>query len=550
MNTITAALVVRITRLIVIVIAIGLVLPTPLPVRAAGIRYAVSDGATSGTCERWANACTLKYALSIAVSGDQIWVQRGVHYPGATQYDSFVLKGGVAVYGGFDGTETNFDQRNPSRNKTILSGDVDRNDNDRDRNGIIEPIKGEYNDGRNANYVVMVREPGAVLDGFIITAGVGAYGSTYGNLGGGMYSSAAVTVASCIFVGNGADSGGGMAAIGNSPVLRNVMFIGNQARWGGGMYNEYSSPQLVNVVFNGNIATIAGGGMYNHFSSPTLTNVTFSENSIQSRDGGWGGGMYNSYSSNPTLRNVIMWLNRATNGPEIFNGPNSPVISYSNIKGCIISHRWVSECGTDGGHNKNVDPRFKWPLGFDRLPGTLDDDLHLLPESPAIDAGNNAAVPAGVTTDLDGNPRFVDIPTFPDTGSGTPPTVDMGAYEVQDTIPPSVLAINRADPNPTNVASVAFIITFSEAVSGVDVGDFALTTTDSISGASVTGVSGTGSTYTITVSTGTGFGTLRLDVPATASITDLEGNGLSGLPYTSGQAYQKVAEVFLPLILQ
>jgi Chlamydia polymorphic membrane protein (Chlamydia_PMP). len=322
-NTLTAALVVRITRLIVIVIAIGLVLPTPLPVRAAGIRYAVSDGATSGTCERWANACTLKYALSIAVSGDQIWVQRGVHYPGATQYDSFVLKGGVAVYGGFDGTETNFDQRNPSRNKTILSGDVDRNDNDRDRNGIIELIKGEYNDGRNANYVVMVREPGAVLDGFIITAGVGAYGSTYGNLGGGMYSSAAVTVASCIFVGNGADSGGGMAAIGNSPVLRNVMFIGNQARWGGGMYNEYSSPQLINVVFSGNIATIAGGGMYNHFSSPTLTNVTFSENSIQSRDGGWGGGMYNSYSSNPTLRNVIMWLNRATNSPEIFNGPNS-----------------------------------------------------------------------------------------------------------------------------------------------------------------------------------------------------------------------------------
>jgi hypothetical protein len=41
-------------------------------------------------------------------------------------------------------------------------------------------------------------------------------------------------------------------------------------------------------------------------------------------------------------------------------------------------------------------------------------------------------VPAGVTTDRDGNPRFVDIPTVADTGNGTPPIVDVGAYEVQN----------------------------------------------------------------------------------------------------------------------
>jgi len=45
--------------------------------------------------------------------------------------------------------------------------------------------------------------------------------------------------------------------------------------------------------------------------------------------------------------------------------------------------------------------------------------------SPAIDAGNNATVPSGVATDLDGNPRFVDIPTVPGTGNGTPPIVDV-----------------------------------------------------------------------------------------------------------------------------
>jgi hypothetical protein len=40
-------------------------------------------------------------------------------------------------------------------------------------------------------------------------------------------------------------------------------------------------------------------------------------------------------------------------------------------------------------------------------------------------------VPPAVTTDLDGNPRFVDDPDTADTGYGDPPIVDMGAYEFQ-----------------------------------------------------------------------------------------------------------------------
>ncbi len=40
-------------------------------------------------------------------------------------------------------------------------------------------------------------------------------------------------------------------------------------------------------------------------------------------------------------------------------------------------------------------------------------------------------MPVGITTDLDGNPRFVDDPATDDTGNGEPPIVDMGAYEFQ-----------------------------------------------------------------------------------------------------------------------
>lgn len=48
--------------------------------------------------------------------------------------------------------------------------------------------------------------------------------------------------------------------------------------------------------------------------------------------------------------------------------------------------------------------------------------------SPAIDAGDSGALPAGITMDLDGGSRFEDDPSTPDTGIGTP-VVDIGADE-------------------------------------------------------------------------------------------------------------------------
>jgi len=84
--------------------------------------------------------------------------------------------------------------------------------------------------------------------------------------------------------------------------------------------------------------------------------------------------------------------------------------------------------GTDG--NISEDPLFVLTPGPgpDGAWGTGDDepgDARLSAGSPCIDAGNNAYVPEFVTTDLDGNPRFVD-----GSGDGVA-TVDMGAYEYQ-----------------------------------------------------------------------------------------------------------------------
>jgi len=121
------------------------------------------------------------------------------------------------------------------------------------------------------------------------------------------------------------------------------------------------------------------GGMINDNGSPTLTDVTFNRNTANY----YGGGMFNDWYSSPTLTNIIMRGDNAPSRSEINNVSSTPTIAYSDIQGCGGSSSWNSVCGTDGGSN------------------------------------------------LDTDPHFVDIPSVPDTGSGSPPVVEMGTYETQ-----------------------------------------------------------------------------------------------------------------------
>jgi hypothetical protein len=109
-----------------------------------------------------------------------------------------------------------------------------------------------------------------------------------------------------------------------------------------------------------------------------------------------------------------------------------------------------------------------------------------------------------------------------------------------DKTPPTVLSINRTDPNPTGAPSVGFLVTFSDSVTGVTSGNFTVVTTGSVSGASILSVSGTGATRTVTVSTGSGGGTVGLNLTSATGIKDVAGNAMSstGLPFV-GQVYTK-----------
>jgi len=86
-------------------------------VRAASVRYAKPTATGTGDCSSWANACTLQTALTGAASGDEIWAAAGVYKPTMLSTDraaTFQLKDGVAIYGGFYGTEASRDLRNPA----------------------------------------------------------------------------------------------------------------------------------------------------------------------------------------------------------------------------------------------------------------------------------------------------------------------------------------------------------------------------------------------------------------------------------------------------
>ncbi|HYN89568.1 MAG TPA: right-handed parallel beta-helix repeat-containing protein, partial [Ardenticatenaceae bacterium] len=268
----------------------------PIDVHAdhpAGSRLYVNDDAPGPTHDgaTWSTAFTrLQVALTHAVSGTEIWVATGVYTPGTTVSDTFTLKSGVAIYGGFAATETLREQRDWRANVTVLSGDLEGNDTT-NADGVVTDT--DNISGANSYHVLVGSgtDATALLDGFTVTAGH-ANGSYLHH-----------------------DRGAGMRNVGGSPTVANVTFSGNLAAWaGGGMFNEQGSNSiLTNVTFSGNSANLAGGGMSNLGSRTTLTNITFIGNSAE-----FGGGMIDDGWSNSILTNVTFSGNSARTGGGMY----------------------------------------------------------------------------------------------------------------------------------------------------------------------------------------------------------------------------------------
>jgi hypothetical protein len=393
----------------------------------AAVIYVNAAATGSNNGSSWANAYTsLQSALAAANAADEIWVAANTYKPTSTtdRTISFAMKNAVGVYGGFNGTETLRSQRNPAVNVTILSGDI----------GTV----GASND--NTYHVVLADATvtaSGVLDGFTITGGQ-ADGGNPNERGAGMWiNGGSPTLAQNTFTGNFALSqGGGLRVTSGNPTILNSKFISNTVAFnvdtvnngGGGLFAGGGSTVIAqSCVFRSNSisgTSTGGGGLQSSGATVTLINSLVAQNSpnglqVASVDGSsivnstiasnsaYGAAFFSSNSNG--IANSIFWGN--STGALCLGPPctGSATVSYSDVQG-----------GIGGTGNIDADPNFL----------SAPADLRLGPLSPAVDAGNNSAVPGGVTVDIAGLPRFFDDPDVPDTGSGlTPPYVDMGAYE-------------------------------------------------------------------------------------------------------------------------
>ncbi len=338
----------------------------------------VEDGKTWGTAFR-----TLTSALAQASLGQEIWVAAGVYFPtsGRDASVAFEMKDRVAIYGGFDGTESNRDSRDWLSNVTVLSGNI-----------------GELSvESDNSLHVLSNRDLSrrAVLDGFVIE---GAFG------GAAMLNrNASPTVRHCVFRDNQSlVTGAGIVNVLGAPLIEASSFYRNRGLRGGALESlgAGSFPEVVNSLFYENEAVSDGGAIFNE-DGGRFVNVTVAFN----RTGELVGGMDNAKANAVTVSNSILWGNQ----PSFSN--RSQVLSGQIRKGTILQSivQGMAIPGEDG--NSGLDPLFVNPaFGMFQLSGF----------SPGIDAGNSSYLDDRFSKDLMNRDRRF---------AGT--TVDLGAYEFQ-----------------------------------------------------------------------------------------------------------------------
>ena len=370
---------------LLILTAASAVQAIPGPIKICYVK-STANGSDDGSS--WTNAYPTLFGLRTALADStctQIWVARDVYLAGTNRSDTFQLRSGLALYGGFAGTETSTNDRDIIANETYLSGNI-----------------GDWGSATDNNYHVVTGSGAdytAVLDGFTVLGGY-ASGSSPHNRGGGMFNDGgSPTVRNVTFEDNYAVIGGGMYNNNSTSELAGVTFISNIGAVGGGLYNATSNVTLVNATFLGNSA-INGAGIYNSYGNSVLTNLTLSGNTASDN----GGGLYNEWAK-PAVTNSIFWGNTAVkSGDQIYEGEGgSAKVTFSVVErgfgsgtGIITDDPKLGSFGDNGGRMLVV------PLKVD---------------SSAIDTGSAKVCP------------YSDQRGFSRNGQGS--GCDIGAYEYQ-----------------------------------------------------------------------------------------------------------------------
>lgn len=234
-----------------------------------------ATGQQTGTS--WSDALTnLRDALTLAQYGDQIWIAQGTYYPTTTtdRAISFQLKNGVSLYGGFDGSETSLDGRNPTVNLTRLSGNI--GDTMITTDNSLHVLRGS---GLAEN---------TIIDGFIISDGNSinqftlesdSYGAGLYLIGSSEFQNSRPVISNCIFENNSAGTAGG------------AMYIGVVDLEDPSQSQNLINPYIENCIFRNNFAKLYAGalmkeGPTGNIDTFSIKNCLFLNNQVQAYDGG------------------------------------------------------------------------------------------------------------------------------------------------------------------------------------------------------------------------------------------------------------------------
>lgn len=273
--------------------------------------YVKANATGSNNGSSWGNAFTsLQVALDAALANPairEIWVAQGTYVPTKRTIPldprsaTFRLKDGVALYGGFAGTETALSQRNVALHPTILSGEPPA------------PAARVY-------HVVTADSVGstAVLDGFTVRRGLANLSGSQGR-GGGLY----------------------VAGTRPGPLLRFVTLRDNQALEGGGLFVSSGTDMQVNACTITQNSTSTGGSGAGVFAQGraklTLRATTISNNVATS----FAGGIYCGLKSSITANGCTLAANGASSGGAVYLDGASLSATKCTLSG--------NQAGTKGG---------------------------------------------------------------------------------------------------------------------------------------------------------------------------------------------------------
>lgn len=399
----------------------------------------------------WERAFTdLQDALALAEAGDQVWVAQGTYHPHPTDRTAFFrLQDSVAVYGGFQGNEGNLEDRDYIQYPTILSGDL----NGDDEAGFVN-----YEDNSYTLVFTSNVSAATIIDGVTFTGGnanESGNGPIEHKSGGawvnliiwGTNGESSPIARNCTFSGNKAILSGGAfynsGSVGFSQTnIINCTFTDNEANIGGAIYNEanngLTTMEIENSFFEDNNAIETGGAVYNitlnaGIINTLVINTIFKDNKAVSAAGyyllGIGGtchslltncNFYGNFATNggaiylngaaeasteATIVNSIIWGSDSGFDPHLhYSGTGDPVLH--------ISHTLIDAVDCDGmiGGDKFVDCGEGMIFNEDPLlVDPANNDFHISENSPAINSGLNSILDTlNVLQDIDGEDRIME----------------------------------------------------------------------------------------------------------------------------------------------